>query len=203
MNESSRGLKVTCGLLAAGLVLMTGLYLTRKSGGADDDAMARMNKIVSELEDCKTARRELKDRVAQLEADLKKAQEQANAPNVIPGGGAITASVHNGNGGGGGAPPMDQVSKIIRQNTGGLKMCYERALKRDSGLQMQDLQMTFRFYIHPTGATGEQSVGSNLHIDDQLKDCFKQAIGRIKFPAFTGEPLPFEWPVPFHPIGNK
>ncbi|HJZ86668.1 MAG TPA: AgmX/PglI C-terminal domain-containing protein [Polyangia bacterium] len=197
MNESTRGYKVVIALLLAALAITVGLLIT-KSGG-NDEQMARLNKLASDLEDCRKIRGEQKDRIAQLEADLKKAQEQANAPNVVNGG-AITANVKMD---GGPALPMDQVQKIIRNNTGGLKSCYERALKRDTGLQLSPIHITFRFYIHPTGATGETSLASDTHIDQQLIDCFKSAVGRWKFPSFGGQPMYIELPLPFQPVGGN
>jgi len=43
--------------------------------------------------------------------------------------------------------------------------------------------VTFHFNLHPQGTAGETSLESDTHIDTQLVDCFKQAIGRWKFPG--------------------
>jgi hypothetical protein len=199
MNDSTRGYKLVIALLAIGLGVAVVFAVTKKGGGGDDDSVARLNKVAADLEDCKTQRRELKDRLAQLETDLKKAQEQG--ANVINAG-TITASTHVAGEPAGPAIGMDQVQKVIKQNTGGLKVCYERALKRDTGLQLQPIKVTFRFNIHPPGGTGETSLASDTHIDAQLVDCFKQAIGRWRFPSFGGQPIPIELPLPFQPIGG-
>ena len=198
MSESTRGYKVAVALLIAALVVAVGFILTRTST-PDEENMKKLNALAGQLEDCKKGRQELQDRLAQMEADLKRAQEQASAPNVINGG-SVQAKVVDGRGP---ALPLDQVQKIIRQNTGGLKNCYERALKRDSGLQVSPIRVTFRFYIHPTGQTGEASLSTDTHIDQQLVECFKQAIGRWRFPSFGGQPMPIELPLPFQPVASK
>jgi len=199
MNDSNRGYKVAVAMLAAALIVTIGVALQRGSGPSDDQTR-QLSRLASDLEDCKKIRGEYKDRIAQLEADLKRLQEQANAPNVVNGG-AVTASVQTKDGGP--SLAMDTVQKVIRSNTGGLKYCYERALKRDTGLQLSQIHVTFRFYIHPTGATGETSLASDTHIDQQLIDCFKGAVGRWKFPSFGGQPMYIELPLPFQPVGAK
>src|SRR5690242_15467633 len=133
MNESNRGYKVAVALLAAALIVAIGVALQRGSGTNSDEQARQLSRLASDLEDCKKIRTDYKDRIAQLEADLKRLQEQANAPNVVNGG-TITAAVKGMDGGP--SLPMDTVQKIIRSNTGGLKSCYERALKRDTGLQL-------------------------------------------------------------------
>jgi hypothetical protein len=200
MTDSTRSYKIIIGIMAVALGVVTAMWLTSKGGGGEDVA-GKLNRLSGDLTDCKTQRGDLKERVATLEAQLKQAQEQANAPNVVNGT-TITANVKNG-APGGPTLPMDQVKKVIAQSTGGLKTCYERALKRDSGLQLQPIHVTFRFYIHPAGNTGETSLATDTHIDPQLIECFKQAIGRWRFPSFGGQPIPIELPLPFQPVGGK
>src|SRR5215813_12621887 len=97
MNESNRGYKVAVALLAAGLIVAIGVAFQRGSGASDDQAR-QLSRLASDLEDCKKIRSEYKDRIAQLEADLKRLQEQANAPNVVNGG-TVTAAVKGMDGG--------------------------------------------------------------------------------------------------------
>jgi hypothetical protein len=195
MSESSTtGYKVVIGLLAAALVVVGAVALTRKGG---EDVADALRKVQQGLEDCTTQRGELKDRVARLEADLKRAQEQgANVPTCVPGS-PITGGRVMGDGKLG--LSVDQIRRVTAQ-TGGLKMCYERALKRDSNLEHAGrINVTFRFNIHPTGSVGETAVQSDTHIDNQLVECFKQAVSRWRFPTFQGEPIPVDNPQPFEP----
>lgn len=197
MSETSTtGYKVVIGILAAALIVVAALAFTKKGGG-DDDVNAALKKVQQGLDDCTTQRGELKDKVARLENDLKRAQEQgANVPTCVPGS-PIAAGRVMGDGKLG--LNVDQIRKVTAQ-TGGLKMCYERALKRDSNLEHAGrINVTFRFNIHPSGNVGETAVESNTHIDNQLVDCFKQAVGRWRFPQFQGEPIPVDNPQPFEP----
>jgi hypothetical protein len=201
MNDSTRGYKIVIAVLAAALLVAFGVAFTRKGGGADDEAAAaRLNKLASDFEECKTQRADLKEKLKQAEVALAKAQQApaANVAVVDP----ITGSAKPQGGGGGPPLPMEQVMKVINQSRGGLRVCYERALKRNTGLQMQPIRVTFNFNIHPQGTPGETQLEADTHIDAQLVDCFKQAIGRWRFPAFGGEPMPIQLPQAFQPIGK-
>src|SRR5262245_46489027 len=126
-ENSTTGYKVVIALLAAALLVVGALGLTKKGG--DEDLNAALKNLKQGLDDCTTQRSDLKDRVARLEADLKRAQEQgANVPACVPGS---TISAGRSAGDGKIGLTVDQIRKVTTQ-TGGLKMCYERALKRDS-----------------------------------------------------------------------
>jgi hypothetical protein len=196
MSETSTtGYKVAIGMLAAGLLVVGAVAVTKKGG--DEGTLEALKKVQQGFDDCTTQRGELKDRLARLEADLKRAQEQgANVPTCVPGS-PIAAGRVMGDGKLG--LTVDQIRRVTTQ-TGGLKMCYERALKRDSNLEHAGrINVTFRFNIHPSGNVGEAAVASDTHVDQQLVDCFKQAVGRWRFPAFEGQPIPVDNPQPFEP----
>src|SRR5262245_38923692 len=97
MSETSTtGYKVVIGVLAAALLVVAGMADTRMGG--DEGANEGLKKALQSVEDCTTQRGELKDRVARLEADLKRAQEQgANVPTCAPGS-PITAGRVMGDG---------------------------------------------------------------------------------------------------------
>jgi hypothetical protein len=194
-EQSTTGYKVTIGILAAALVVVGALALTKK-GGDEGNADALRN-ATGKLQDCEAQRASLSEAKQRLENDLKRAQEQGAAvPTCVPGS-PITAGRVMGDGKLG--LTVDQIRNVTRQ-TGGLKMCYERALKRDSNLEHAGrINVTFRFNIHPSGNVGETAVQSDTHIDNQLVECFKQAVGRWRFPQFQGEPIPVDNPQPFEP----
>ena len=85
MSETSTtGYKVVIGFLAAALLVVGAVAFTRKGG--DEGVTDALKKVQQGLDDCTTQRGDLKDRVARLEADLKRAQEQgANVPTCVPG----------------------------------------------------------------------------------------------------------------------
>jgi hypothetical protein len=197
-SSSTTGYKVTIGVLAAALVVTLAWALSHKGGGGDEGLADGLRKLQSAFDDCKTQRADLKDKSVRLENDLKRAQEQgANVPACVPGS-PITAGRTNVGDGKIGLS-VEQIKKVTTQ-TGGLKMCYERALKRDSSLEHAGrINVTFQFNIHPSGNVGEIGVKAESHIDNQLVDCFKQAVNRWRFPAFEGSPIAIDNPQPFEP----
>jgi hypothetical protein len=200
MNESTTGYKVTIGLLVAALLVVGAIAMTRKSG-PDPEVTQALTKVQSSLDDCKSQRGDLKDKVARLETDLKRAQEQGAVPACVPGS-AISAG-HASAGDGKIALSPEQIKKVVTSQTGGLKACYTSALKRDNNLQVQPINVTFKFSIHPGGNVGGTALSADTHIDQQLVECFKQAVGRWRFPAFAGEPIPVETPQTFQPESRR
>jgi outer membrane murein-binding lipoprotein Lpp len=195
MNDSTKGYKVTIALLVVALLVVGGVAITRKGGG-DDENNKRINECTTKLEECTSQRADLRNQVDKLKVDLKLAQDQANRA-VVSEGQVIQASAR---------PPTDgrvaltrdQILKVTAQ-TGGMKACYERGLKRDSGLQGRPIKVVFRFDIQPSGGANNTTVESDTHIDSQLVECFKQSVGRWRFPAFAGSPIAVEHAQPFQP----
>ena len=87
-----------------------------------------------------------------------------------------------------------KISGIIRRYKKGLHGCYQRQLKRDSTMRKANLKLAFN--IERSGRT------SNIKIDrkydgTELKSCLNRLVRRWRFPQFTGEAIPVEYPLFF------
>jgi hypothetical protein len=159
------------------------------SGGTSDDGQKA--KLASDLVDCKNQLSSLKDELASTKAALVKAQEAASAVVKLD---PVDVKAQNGVGVKhmeGNIPP-DQVVKVVRQNSGGLRACYERALKRKPDLQYVQ-SVTAHFSVKNTGSAA--GVSFTPHTDAEMEKCMAQTMERWKFPSFQGDPVAFEQPV--------
>src|SRR5262249_23946606 len=86
----------------------------------------------------------------------------------------------------------DMVVKAVRQNSGGLKACYEEALKRKPDLQYISA-VTALFQVRWAGQA--QQVRFSPHIDAEMESCMASTMEKWKFPTFEGDPVAFEQPV--------
>jgi len=86
----------------------------------------------------------------------------------------------------------DAVIKVVKQNSGGLRACYEKALKRKPDLQYVSA-VTARFQIVNTGQA--QGVTFAPHTDAEMEKCMASTMEKWKFPTFQGDPVAFEQPV--------
>ena len=90
-----------------------------------------------------------------------------------------------------------QVVGVIKKNIPALRKCYERAMKKNSSLQMSKVKLSIEFKVTPRGAP------SGVYIrpikDVKMNDCMKRLIGRWRFPAFTGQPVGVVYPLTLSP----
>ncbi|MGK0358701.1 MAG: putative Zn finger-like uncharacterized protein [Bradymonadia bacterium] len=87
-----------------------------------------------------------------------------------------------------------KISSTIRRYKKGLHGCYQRQLKRDASMRKANLKLGFN--IERSGRT------SNIKIDrkydgTELKTCLNRLVRRWRFPQFTGESIPVEYPLFF------
>jgi hypothetical protein len=175
-------------LLALSLVAVAGC-----SGGPSQDDGSKA-KLAADLVACQNEQSNLKDQIAQLKAQTAKAQAAADAATrtklepidvrAQPQGGGIKHMEGN--------VSPEQVAKVVRQNSGGLRACYEKALKRKPDLQYVST-MTARFSIKNSGAA--ESVSFAPHADPEMEKCMAGMMEKWKFPTFQGDPVAFEQPV--------
>lgn len=84
-----------------------------------------------------------------------------------------------------------EASAIVMRGAPALQGCYERALKRNAGLQMRTgLGVTLGITVKPAGAV--ESVDVNPSVDSEMTKCIKATISRWKFPTFTGNAVTIE-----------
>ncbi|MBC8131531.1 MAG: AgmX/PglI C-terminal domain-containing protein [Deltaproteobacteria bacterium] len=84
-----------------------------------------------------------------------------------------------------------EASAIVMRGAPALQGCYERALKRNAGLQMRTgLGVTLGITVKPAGAV--DSVDVTPSVDAEMTKCIKATIIRWKFPTFTGHAVTIE-----------
>lgn len=161
------------------------LLLCACSGGGDDQQKA---KLATDLVQCRNDLSNLKEQVAEAKAQLLKAQQAKTCllePLDLKAAGAGQKHME-------GNVSPEAVVKVVRQNSGGLRACYEKALKRKPDLQYVS-SVTARFEVQNTGAA--RGVVFAPHTDSEMERCMAQTMEKWKFPTFQGDPVAFEQPV--------
>ena len=155
------------------------------SGGGDDQQKA---KLATDLVQCRNDLSNLKEQLAESKAQLTKAQEAKTCllePIDLKAANAGQKHME-------GNIAPDAVIKVVKQNSGGLRACYEKALKRKPDLQYVS-SVTARFQIVNTGQA--QGVTFAPHTDAEMEHCMAATMEKWKFPTFQGDPVAFEQPV--------
>jgi hypothetical protein len=179
---------------------VAGIIAAVAVGGAcekpDDGLTARLleanNKNVAcqkELAEAKSARDNLKKELAIALANPTKIQ--LNDPEIIE----LVASARKERGAGPDVGQGDlnpkEASAIVMRGAPALQACYERALKRNAGLQMRSgLGVTLGITVKPVGQVDGVEVSPS--VDADMTKCIKTTIGRWKFPTFTGHAVTIE-----------
>ena len=155
------------------------------SGGGDDQQKA---KLATDLVQCRNDLTNLKEQLAESKAQLTKAQEAKTCllePVDVKASGAGQKHME-------GNISPDAVVKVVRQNSGGLRACYEKALKRKPDLQYVST-VTAHFSVENSGSA--RGVSFAPHTDPEMERCMAGTMEKWKFPTFQGDPVAFEQPV--------
>lgn len=155
------------------------------SGGGDDQQKA---KLATDLVQCRNDLSNIKEQLAEEKAQLKKAQEAKTCllePLDLKASQAGQKHME-------GNIAPDAVIKVVKQNSGGLRACYDKALKRKPDLQYVS-SVTARFEVVNTGQA--QAVSFAPHTDAEMEKCMASTMEKWKFPTFQGDPVAFEQPV--------
>jgi len=170
------------------------LSLVGCKGGEDQTLSSRLNeandKVVAcrkDVNDLKVQNAELKQKLAQAMANP--ARVQLTDPDVLN----LIAEIKGRQGGpdgdivlGKGDLNPKEASRVVRQGAQALQKCYERALKKNSALQMQSgLGVMLEITVKPTGVV--QTMNLTPHVDNEMLECVRTTVARWKFPAFAGE----------------
>jgi hypothetical protein len=193
--KKSGGMRECLGVLG-----LMAFFATAATGAAcdkpDDGLTARLleanNKNVAcqkELAEAKAARDNLKRELAIALANPTKIQ--LNDPEIIE----LVASARKERGAG---PEIGQgdlnpkeASAIVMRGAPALQGCYERALKKNSALQMRaGLGVTLGITVKPVGQV--EGVEVSPSVDPEMTKCIKTTISRWKFPTFTGHSVTIE-----------
>jgi hypothetical protein len=173
-----------CGFAAAGCKGDEEAWTKRLS-----DANDKVLTCKKDLNDLKAQNAELKQKLAQ--AMTAPARVQLTDPDILN----LIAEIKGKQGSSGeegdivlgkGDLNPKEASKVVRQGAQALQKCYERALKKNSALQMQSgLGVMLEITVKPTGLV--QAMNLSPHIDGEMTDCVRTTVARWKFPPFAGE----------------
>jgi hypothetical protein len=161
------------------------MLLAACSGGGDDQQKA---KLATDLVQCRNDLSNLKEQLAESKAQLEKAKEAKTCllePIDLKAANAGQKHME-------GNIAPDAVIKVVRQNSGGLRACYEKALKRKPDLQYVS-SVTAKFQVANSGVA--QGVTFAPHTDPEMEKCMAGTMEKWKFPTFQGDPVAFEQPV--------
>ena len=85
-----------------------------------------------------------------------------------------------------------QILSVIKRHQRGVRTCYERQLKRNDS--MQSAKIMLRFSIQGSGRTSNVRLSRRFD-GTVLKTCLTALVGRWRFPKFSGEAIPVEYPL--------
>ena len=110
-----------------------------------------------------------------------------------------SASIGSGDSvGGEGELDAGRVAAVIRQNIGGIRSCYERALRNNPTLSGR---LDVRFTIGTSGRVAGSPSSSGLGQAPEVGSCITARIRSLVFPAPNGGAVDFSFPFNFTPGG--
>ena len=82
--------------------------------------------------------------------------------------------------------PNSTVQQIVRQNSGGIQYCYNKARKKDPN--MGDVRTNLSFRILPEGMVNTSRISlSGVYRKSRLEGCIRMSVSRWRFPTAKGE----------------
>ncbi len=94
--------------------------------------------------------------------------------------------------------PGEVIQRIVRQNYGRFRMCYEQGLTRNPNLEGR---VEARFVIGRDGAVTNASNGGSDLPDAAVKNCVVSAFYNLSFPSPEGGVVTVAYPIMFTPGG--
>ncbi len=122
-----------------------------------------------------------------------------------PGGPGLTSGGHKAKGPGkmrmatpevGGHMPPEVIQRVVRQNFGRMRMCYEQGLGRNPNLEGR---VEVRFLIGSDGRVGSASSGASSMPDSAVTSCVVSVFYAISFPAPESGTVRVTYPISFTP----
>jgi hypothetical protein len=92
--------------------------------------------------------------------------------------------------------PPEIIQRIVRQNFGRFRLCYENGLRNSPNLQGR---VTVRFMIDRSGAIAMTSDGGSDIPDTGVTQCVVRAFGNLSFPQPEGGSVTVVYPILFNP----
>jgi hypothetical protein len=164
-------------------------------GGDVEEWTSRLNEANGKVVACKNDLSDLKSQNAELKQKLAlamtaPARVQLTDPDILNLIAEIRSKHVAGEEGdvvlGKGDLNPREASRVVRQGAHALQRCYERALKKNTALQMRaGLGVMLEITVRPTG----QVKGMNLspQVDAEMTECMRSTVVRWRFPPFAGE----------------
>jgi len=166
--------------------------------GGGEEMTSRLNEANDKVVACKRDVNDLKTQLSELKQKLAQAMSnparvQLTDPDILN----LIAEIKGKRGAdtengdivlGKGDLNPKEASRVVKQGAQALQKCYERALKKNSALQMQSgLSVLLELTVKPTGLV----KGMNLspQVDGEMTECVRTTVARWKFPPFAGEPV--------------
>lgn len=180
------------------MALLCGFAAVGCKGGDDEAWTKRLNEANDKVVACKKDLGDLKAQNAELKQKLAlamtaPARVQLTDPDILN----LIADIKGKQGTSGddgdvvlgkGDLNPKEASKVVRQGAQALQKCYERALKKNTALQMQaGLSVMLELTVKPTGVV--KSMNLSPQVDGEMLECVRTTVTRWKFPPFAGEPV--------------
>ncbi len=90
--------------------------------------------------------------------------------------------------------PPEVIQRIVRQNFGRFRMCYESGLKRDPTIEGK---VAVRFVIDTNGEVSSVSDAGSTMPDKSIVSCVQRALGGLSFPMPEGGIVTVVFPIVF------
>ncbi len=151
------------------------------------------------LEECRANTDNLRDEINTLKRQLAQAIANPGTIKIDPSvlvinGEHLLPKLKEGN------LSQEEVIKTMKMNKPVLKVCYERAMKKNASLRRQSITLTVAFKVTPSGSPKDVLVSPNY--DSQMIDCMQKSIRRWRFPTFSGQAIGVESPLTLTPKHN-
>jgi hypothetical protein len=159
-----------------------------------------LNQARAEARECKTELDELKEKNKQLRAALTQALQKPETirvddPELLRLVGRPqkqqAVAIREGD------LSAASVVKVVRQNRAAFQQCYERALKRNADLRGAQVRLNLAFAVGNNGVPRDVRVAPS--VDETMTSCMAAAVRGWRFPAYNGDLVRVEIPVPLVP----
>jgi hypothetical protein len=154
----------------------------------------RLNDTGDKLLACKKENNDLRNQVSSLKRQLAAAMANPsrvvlNDPEILNLIASIKGQPRTGSDRGALDPAT--ASRVVEQGAKALRLCYERALKKNQSLQFQSgVGVTLGITVSPQGVV--EDVDVNPSVDSEMTTCIKTTAMRWKFPTFAGSAVTIE-----------
>jgi hypothetical protein len=92
--------------------------------------------------------------------------------------------------------PPEVIQRIVRQNFGRFRLCYENGMRNNPNLQGR---VTVKFVIDRSGAVGMTADGGSDLPDQGVVQCVVRGFGNLSFPQPEGGMVTVVYPIMFNP----